>query len=467
MTSDSNFSLINQTFEQTWFEDLDVPWFEKKLFNQYVSIVRKHLKSKDCRSIVILTSGKVELNVLTSLYLELQMGLEVSKIALPNGLVTWYALNSELDGDSQIKWSLKFSDVGLTLAFSSPEIRGDTATERMYDARKAVQDFSNTLEGNPIICWLDSDLSYNTLVATKDGIGVQCPWPWLHMVWYLEQKYPLADLLVGDYTGDVPLPASSTLYTNLMDYIHSPTNVEPDWSMRDPAYDLTGENRLECIFPELKGHWNQDFPLEVKLLWHGTYSRPLVSNRAILSKPHKHRNVRGGNTIIFNLDLMKIPTPRFSFNSLMLRRGDSMWLTKVLSMGYESEHAPFPLLHSRGDFCGPIGELISNFIHRSISDLIGASILKSMIQLQNKSTSDYTSLFTDVLETRIFHLRNLMLDCKIILQSLKSETESTHLKHVLEAITRLTEELEKISLEELSNSSLLQHVLEYMEVDAC
>lgn len=467
MTSDSNFSLINQAFEKTWFEDLDVPWFEKKSFKQYVSKVRNHIESKDCRSIVILTSGKVELNVLTSLYLELQMGLEVSKIDLPSGLVTWYALNSERDESSQTNWSTKFSDVGLTLSFSSPSITGDTATERMYDARKAVQDFSQTLEGDPIICWLDSDLSYNTLVATKDGVAVQCPWPWLHMVWYLEQKYPLADLLVGDYTGDVPLPASSTLYTNLMDYIHSPTNVEPDWSMRDPAYDLTGESRLECIFPELKGHWNQDFPIDVKLLWHGTYSRPLVSNHAILSNPHKHRNVRGGNTIIFNLDLMKIPTPRFSFNSLMLRRGDSMWLTKVLSMGYESKHAPFPLLHFRGDFSGSISELISNFIHRSISDLIGASILKSIIQLQNKVISDYTSLFTDVFETRISKLRSLMVDCKIILKSYKSETESIHLRYVLEAITRLIEELEKISVEEISSSFLLQHVVNYMEVEEC
>ena len=164
---------------------------------------------------------------------------------------------------------------------------------------------------------------------------------------------------------------------------------------------------------------------------------------------------------------MKIPTPRFSFNSLMLRRGDSMWLTKVLSMGYESDHAPFPLLHFRGDFLGSIGELISNFIHRSISDLIGASILKSMIQFQNKATSDYTSLFTNVLETRVFNLRRLMTDCKIILQSFKSKTESNHLENVLQAITRLIEELEKISLEEISNSSLLQHVVEFMELEAC
>ena len=109
-----------------------------------MSKIRNHIESKDYRSIVILTSGKVELNVLTSLYLELQMGLEVSKIDIPSGLVTWYALNSELDESSQTNWSTKFSDVGLTLSFSSPSITGNTATERMYDARKAVQDFSQT-----------------------------------------------------------------------------------------------------------------------------------------------------------------------------------------------------------------------------------------------------------------------------------------------------------------------------------
>ena len=467
MTSDSNFSLINQAFEKTWFEDLDVPWFEKKLFNEYVSKIRNHIESKDYRSIVILTSGKVELNVLTSLYIELQMGLEVSKIDIPSGLVTWYALNSELVESSQTNWSTKFSDVGLTLSFSSPSITGNTATERMYDARKAVQDFSQTLDGDPIICWLDSDLSYNTLVATKDGVAVQCPWPWLHMVWYLEQKYPRADLLVGDYTGDVPLPASSTLYTNLMDYIHSPTKMKPDWSIRDPAYDLTGENRVECVFPELKGHWNQDFSLDVKLLWHGTYSRPLVSNHAILSKPHKHRNVRGGNTIIFNTDLMKIPTPRFSFKSLMIRRGDSIWLTKVLSMGYESGHAPFPLLHFRGNFDGSIEELITNFTHRSLSDLIGASILKAMIQFQNIGSEDYAALFMDVLERRMIQLRNLMLDSKIILQSSKSDTDSKSIGSVLEAIVQLFEKLDAFSFEEIYNSNLSQSVVDYMEVDIC
>jgi hypothetical protein len=316
--------------------------------------------------------------------MELRLAAEVSEMDLPAGMISWYALNHEMNLKEAGRNVDRFRSLGLEFLPIDSTAGDGSITERMYDARAAALAHLNFFEGDPIICWLDSDLEFSALVPNGRGVKVNQPWPWLHMVWYHWLTSDSIDVVVGDVTGDSPVPASSTVLTNLRDMISNQNGEIVKgirWEMRDPAYDLSELVRPEVNFPALPlNEWGSGIDKLEALLWKGTLNRPLVATENILSNPHRPWYVRGGVTVVYNRKVMLKGTPRFTCDGIVVRRGDSFWALKSVAIeNYRLGQFPFPLLHRRTSFDGAHESLLESFQHRLCSDLIGAASLKGTV----------------------------------------------------------------------------------------
>ena len=259
--------------------------------------------------------------------------------------------------------------------FTYEECYSSAGVSQLTSARECALQFIRNLskETSPIILWLDDDLAFDSLIPVNGKIKLCRPWSFFHEIWRYHEIFPNVSIGLGDVTGAPPLPASSTLHTNMVDLVAnlrcSPTrNVRSRWGERDYYYDLS-ENRLDY------SPW--PFPVDDintrDVLWNllevGTLARPLVSSN-YSAEIQQGRYVRGGNTIIFDykfvddIDHPKIP-----------RRGDSIWALKVRNRGGILGHFPIPLRHIRDikpkDWT-PENSL-SNWLRRLEVDLVGAS----------------------------------------------------------------------------------------------
>ena len=242
----------------------------------------------------------------------------------------------------------------------------------------------------------------SALIAEDHGLRVSQPLPWLHILWSHWRSNPQVDVWVGDVTGDPPVPASSTILSNLRDLFNQgKTAGNKRWELRDPAYDFSEIDRKSLPFPPVNLPWDSSFDLTESLLWRGTLYRPLVANLDVLQNPHRPWFVRGGVTVMYSKTALQTRTPRFRYKDFHLRRGDSFWVIKNFNdYRIKPAHWPFPLLHQRQPSGRSTDELISSFSTRFVEDLISASCLKSLVQDFSESGLDFRTAFSRHLLTR-------------------------------------------------------------------
>jgi len=274
------------------------------------------------------------------------------------------------ENDSHIQ---RLQNTGVKFTFE--ECNSSSGISELTNARECALQFIRNLpkDDNPIILWLDDDLAFDSLITQDGEVKLCSPWSFFHEVWRYHEMYPGVDIGLGDVTGAPPLPASSTLHTNLVDLNASISGTDSRtdirrWSERDYYYDLSDHNRNSepWSIPNLNLESEE-------ILWNllevGTLARPLVVSNPSLTI-QQDRYVRGGNTIVFNTRwLNEIDHPKIP------RRGDSIWALMVRNQGGKLGHFPLPLRHIRDirseDWTSK--DSLTNWLRRLEVDLIGAS----------------------------------------------------------------------------------------------
>jgi hypothetical protein len=278
-------------------------------------------------------------------------------------------------------------------------------------SRIAVLDYlrHHPQEDNPIIAWLDDDLSFETLIA-RAGVPIEAhAWSWLHEVWSFHDYHPAISIGLGDVTGAPPLPASSTITSSLRDLVASQHNLpinadENRWTQVDYYYDISEERSDFSAWPMI--HRVDEFTdsrLLHELLVNGSIARPLVATSTSISQARPNRYVRGGNTVIFESRWMhEINHPNIA------RRGDTIWILRAEKSGAKISHFPIPLHHLRermnGGWDSRRTSFLSSWRNRIEDDLIGSSVQRWLL---NGMVSDDEAI--EILLSRALSLRDSLL----------------------------------------------------------
>jgi len=397
--------------------------------------------------------------------MELSKAQEIAETELAPGLLSWHALNHELSSMKSDEITRILDNIGADFISIGDAHVGMDKTCKMYDARAAVQDYVCTLEGDPIICWLDSDLEFSALVADGDDLQINQPWPWIHMVWHQWLTGEEVDIGVGDVTGDPPIPASSTILTNLLDLAQIGEVINGSrWSIRDPAYDLSEVAKPNVLFPPCAGVWSNEFDVVESLLWKGTLNRPLVASEEILCRPHRPWFVRGGLTIVFNREAMRTPTPRFKSMGITARRGDSFWLVRnVHNDGFTVGHFPFPLLHRRGQLDTDHVDLVQLFHSRFFSDLFGAATLKAAICALEPDSGAFEDHIRSAIESRAIRSQQVFESALTRLEDVNGAISRSESAMIENTLLSTLDELNQIDLVEVA-CELSSQITDFLEV---
>ena len=201
------------------------------------------------------------------------------------------------------------------------------------------------------------------------------------------------DAVVGNYTLDAPLPTLSTLRTSLLDYVYVKAGlhgVSTLDSYRDYYHDLSDTTTRHLETPVTWGKiCTPDDVFGGK-----AQSRPLFMQDDEI----READSRGGNTLIFNRDLLEIPNWSIQIGDKIGRRSDYFWVWLAKHNGYRIVNAPFATMHDRStvefDFAKEKNKLLL--------DLIGASFTKAVGKVGiNAEKEDFYNVYTQFFLTRL------------------------------------------------------------------
>ena len=179
----------------------------------------------------------------------------------------------------------------------------------------------------------------------------------------------LYDAIIGNYSFDPPLPNLSTIRCSLIDFMFSNIGNFDGTNILDNYYDyyndLSNKNTTHQEIPFKIDSKNLDDVFSGKFLGRSLF----IENREI-----KEATNRGGNTIIFNRELLKIPNCSIQVCDLIGRRSDYFWVLQVKFNGYKIANIPFSTLYNRKytEFNFQIEEikLLKDFIDSSFTKAI-------------------------------------------------------------------------------------------------
>ena len=244
---------------------------------------------------------------------------------------------------------------------------------------------SMDLTDDPIIWFLDDDLHFKQLGLNADGsLRFVNQQNLFQEAWSFHERHPSVVASFGGVTGCPPLPASSTMLSNMIDFGASLTgerDVVHDvsrWDIPDYYYDLSeNPDRQEVIFPPCM--WNDGTDILDAIFCHGTLFRPVVLTDIANSAAEQRRIVRGGNSLIYDLRaFFRNPYPTLELNGIRSRRGDSVWacLSQFIDGGETLSHN-MRLHHGRNSI-GWDANQASQFTDRMLADLYGAAFHRAI-----------------------------------------------------------------------------------------
>ena len=251
---------------------------------------------------------------------------------------------------------------------------------------------------DPILVVLDDDLTFEALTVA-DGRPVKTyPFSYVHEVYLFAQNHP-CDVALGGVTGAPPLPATSCMRTFLQDFLGTQSSskmTEERWSDTDYYYDLSETRTCWQTWPTLSSNSGScSVQNALNQMFHtGPNNRPLVYTAN--EKTPQKRNVRGGNTVVFNPEyLLKIDPPDLP------RRGDSLWAILASEHGATILDFPFPLHHTRNTDIN-LASMKTRSFRKSLEkrmrdDTIGASMQRAMFD-EKKLLPIYVGRLEDQLQ---------------------------------------------------------------------
>ena len=267
-----------------------------------------------------------------------------------------------------------------------PEITNNIS---IADAREKLQKhiYNCNWKDNCVVWLLDDDmLLYQLLDYNK-----QVPLDIRREIPAYMSSY---DAVIGGYTNDAPLPLFSTLRLSLLDYCFSTNDSEPDENNRvrditDYYYSLTDS-----------GYDHIEQPINTSLslddIFRGHATRLLFHNRHEITSAKS----RGGNTLIFNKDLLLLPTCSLKMGKLTARRGDYLWVLCAKAAKYDVCQGTFSTFHNRQ-------KIIFDYdkeMRKLIMDLVGSSMTKAIEQVGTSSINDLTNRYHYEFEKRLSHV---------------------------------------------------------------
>ena len=227
--------------------------------------------------------------------------------------------------------------------------------------------FKNTSNGDAVFV-LDDDMRLTTI----ERINGKFKEKRVNLKRFVSEYIGKADAVIGSYTGDAPLPSLSTLRTTLLDYVYarklrknslvlSDIYKVPDYYY---AFSDLGNVAIETPLP-LLGDCSIDDVLGGRAV-----SRPLYRKGSLNAAPSR----RGGNTLIFNRNLLLLPNVSIKISDVVARRGDSLWMLIAKRMGFRISASSFALNQSR---------IIGNFnlkkeLQKEMADIIGYAAARSI-----------------------------------------------------------------------------------------
>lgn len=246
------------------------------------------------------------------------------------------------------------------------KLQGDVIQD-IAITRTILQKFLYQFTKDGDVVWiLDEDMELKELVL-RNGAIENVPINIDNVIATYKDDY---DAVVGNYSLDAPLPTLSTIRTALLDYVYNKTagigEIDTLSDKTDYYYDLTdyGATHLETPVV-LRKDCNLDDVFGGK-----AYSRPLY----LQDMQIREVKSRGGNTLIFNRELLNIPNWSIQIGDKIGRRSDYFWVLQAKTIGYKIVNAPFATLHNRRNI--PFN--IQKEENKLLLDLIGSSFTKAV-----------------------------------------------------------------------------------------
>lgn len=267
----------------------------------------------------------------------------------------------------------------------------DDTIQDIAITRTILQNYLYQLSKEGDVIWiLDEDMELKELVLQNGNIE-NVPLNINNVIATYKDDY---DAVVGNYSLDAPLPTLSTIRTALLDYVYNKTasigNVDTLSDKTDYYYDLTdyGKTHLETPIV-LKNDCNLDEVFSGK-----AYSRPLYLQDTEI----KEVKSRGGNTLIFNRELLKIPNWSIQIGDKIGRRSDYFWVLQAKKAGYKIVNVPFATLHNRRN----VSFNMQKEEEKLLLDLIGSSFTKAVEKIGvNANKNDFYNSYREYFVERL------------------------------------------------------------------
>ncbi len=237
------------------------------------------------------------------------------------------------------------------------------------------------------VVWvLDDDMELKELIR----IGSTFELKKLEIQRYINYYADKADVVVGSYSGDTPLPLVSTIRSQLLDFVYSTKfnagiHHPLDYHKPDYYYDLApSEIGLETPLPFKEKILDQVFSGKA-------FSRPLFKQPEITFETMS----RGGNTLIFNREALKIQNVSIEIDGTLGRRGDYFWVLQLKQQHFKVLGSHFCTYHNRN----PLHFHYDNEMMKFEKDIIGASFTKAFSI--SASQDHFYHHFQTIFDTRL------------------------------------------------------------------
>ncbi|HHT7686755.1 TIGR00725 family protein [Pasteurella multocida] len=344
-------------FQRVVFAFISIsPFFTKRMINE---IRKQNLTSK---KIVCIANYPNDINEINEI---------LSETTIPYSLITLDDIQNLLDKEN-------------FLSYLDRSCLKNGYISNIATARSILHFYAKQESENGDVVWiLDDDMEFSQNIIINENF-VKKPLDISAVINKYRDKY---DVVIGSYSQDAPLPTLSTLRTSLLDYVYSNKLYKNQYydqsiyQIRDYYYDLTDET-------------NRHLETPVKLVQH-TELADILSGKAVSrllfsnSLSEFDAYSRGGNTLIFNREVLDIPNISLVLANTVARRSDYFWVQQVKKHGYRIIGSTFSTFHHREK----VEFNYKKEMDKQIQDLIGSSFTKANAETLSKSKTEFYSLF--------------------------------------------------------------------------
>ena len=276
-----------------------------------------------------------------------------------------------------------------SLSFAKDTLNKSGKIKDIAVSRTILHELLKINSNDEDVLWiLDDDMEFKYLTK-ENGKFIKNNLPVSKILSKYQWK---ADVVIGSYSEDAPLPTLSTLRTSLLDFAFKTKLNKKDlyrtdiYDFRDYYYDLS-DNHIGLETP-LKTDADT---LEEVFLGKAT-SRKLYVSDLFDFEPY----CRGGNTIIYNKKVLDIPNVSPKFGDQIARRSDYFWVEQAKDAKFKIIGSSFATLHSKL----PIDFDLDKEADKLLKDLLGSSFTKT-IELKKEKREDFYNEFKYQYESRL------------------------------------------------------------------